>query len=148
MMESTEVQEAIQVLAQELSNARRGMPVKIVYSVSGVYMNLVSSCFIHKPDLFGDAEGLIVPVDLSPRVLQTAAYIREKCYVPDKGTWYSMSFTINADNTAEITLNFDDEPLYHEESLSSELYILDQAKFPVDEANQSDWLKSKLNSIE
>jgi hypothetical protein len=144
MMDSIEVKQALQGLAAELVEARRGAKVKIVYTVSGLYMNLRSTCFIYRTDLQGEPEGLIVPVTLPHSVIHLAAYIRENCYVPDRGTWYSMVYTLNADNSAEIVLNFDDEPLYRGQSFEPDQYALELLKFPVAEGNRTAWLKKKL----
>lgn len=146
MMDTVEVKEAIQALAGELITARRGAPVKIVYTVTGLYMNLLSTCFIYKPDLYGDSEGLILPVEVSHNAMQIAGFIRERCYVPEKGTWYSMKFIINADNSADITLNFDDEPTYLGESLEPQQYAIEMMKFPVTELNRKDWMKANLKT--
>lgn len=144
MINSIEVRQAFQGLARELVSARSNAPFKIVYKVTGLYMNLVATCLMHRPDLYDDPEGFVVPVDVSPHALHLSAYIREQCYVPDKGTWYSMKVTILTDNTADINLNFDDEPLYFGESLDKIQYALDLKKFPVSELNQKPWLLLKF----
>lgn len=144
MINSAEMTELIQALAKELVASRRGAPFKIVYTVTGLYMNLVATCFLYKPDFRGDPEGLIRPLDVSQEAIRLAAKIREKSYIQDKGTWYFMRFTIRPDNSATIQFNFDDEPLYLGESLDKIQYALDQNRFPVAPPNQQAWLKSKL----
>jgi hypothetical protein len=146
MMDSKEAKEAIQALAGELMEVRRGMAAKVVYNVSGLYMNLVGTCFIYRDDLHGEPEGLILPANLSHQSIHIASFIREHCYVKDAGTWYSMTFTLNPDNSADIVLNFDDEPLRFGQSLDPEQYELEMLKFPVVESKRPTWLKSKFKS--
>ena len=70
--------------------------------------------------------------------------LRAASYRAGVGTWFSARITVNADSSAGVNYNYDDEPDWGSFPIDPVAYVTDQEKFPRDEAKQPAWLKEKL----
>lgn len=144
MMNKDEIRTAMSSLVTELAGLRGGKKVKLIYTVSGTYQNLSSSCFIYRPNLHGDPEGLITPLQTSEEALMISEYLRDLSYVSDAGTWFTMEITIEADGQAHINFDFEKQPFQYGEVSNRHNYMKELYKYPTSEANMKAWFKNGL----
>lgn len=144
MHEAPIITETARAIVAELYLARGSSPVRMKFTASGVYANLSISCFTYRNDLRGNFEELVSPVPLPDYILQLVAQLRDECYVPNKGTWYSMEVELTADSQIELTLNYRDEPLRFGKSYEFDEYLVDLVSYPISPEERQEWLVEKL----
>lgn len=72
-----------------------------------------------------------------------AEALRALMYRPEVGTWFSFEMTVTTSGSVTTRFNFDDEPEW-DVPVDPVAYLVDQEKFPRDEAHQPDWLRARL----
>jgi hypothetical protein len=144
MNEAPIITETARAIVAELYLARGNAPVRMKFSASGLYANLSLSCFTYRNDLRGNFEELVSPVPLPDYIISLVAQFRDECYIPNKGTWYSMEVELTIDGQIELTLNYKDEPLRFGKSYELDEYLGELVKYPVASNERQDWLVAKL----
>jgi len=144
MNEAPIITETARAIVAELYLARGASPARMKFTASGLYANLSLSCFTYRNDLRGNFEELVSPVPLPDYILSLVAQFRDECYIPNRGTWYSMAVDLTTDGQIELTLNYKDEPLRFGKSYELDEYLVELVNYPVDLDERQDWLTAKL----
>ncbi|WP_146795215.1 hypothetical protein [Agrococcus baldri] len=82
---------------------------------------------------------------LAPRPASKAAkQLRELMYEPGKGTWYTMSMTLQPQGSADTAFDYDSEPDFSPAPIDDAAFASDLQRFPRDADHTPDWLRAKL----
>lgn len=76
---------------------------------------------------------------------ELAAELRSAMYRPGAGTWFSAKVTVTREGSMDADFDYDNEPRW-DEGIPDHWFVTDLEKFPRDEANQPDWLTTKLTA--
>ncbi|WP_020664899.1 hypothetical protein [Amycolatopsis benzoatilytica] len=87
----------------------------------------------------GSTQQISVPRELSTPLAQ----LRRGMYVPNRGTWYTLSLVVDPPLTYRASFNEDDEPEFRTPP-AQEHYVLDQERFPRDEDYLPLWFSARL----
>ncbi|MEL1244431.1 immunity protein YezG family protein [Flavobacterium sp. DGU11] len=101
-------------------------------------------------EAFYEEKGAFISFDPEARgedIMMEFKSLREIMYnvSPNKGAWYSASFTITNDHKLQAHFNYDDKPEFTYEP-SKEKFIDDLNVFPREKALIPDWLDAIVNS--
>ncbi|MER5393063.1 hypothetical protein [Saccharopolyspora sp. NPDC002686] len=80
------------------------------------------------------------PPEQTWRYIQT---LRHGMYVEDRGTWFSIQFTIDHPNTFRIHYNYELEPKWGNPSADD--FRLDLERYPHTEGSMPPWFREKLS---
>ncbi|SEM68583.1 hypothetical protein [Cryobacterium luteum] len=70
--------------------------------------------------------------------------LRQACYRPGAGTWFSVLVVVQASGAASVEYNYDREVDFSLGGIDPISYVTDQEKFPRNVDQQPEWLKLRL----
>ncbi|WP_406638280.1 hypothetical protein [Amycolatopsis sp. WGS_07] len=89
------------------------------------------------------ADGSTQQVSVARELSKPLAQLRRGKYVQGRGTWYTLSLTIDPPLTYQASFNEDDEPAFHTPPRPED-YALDQERYPRDEDYLPLWFSARL----
>jgi hypothetical protein len=92
-----------------------------------------------------------VPQSIAPDVLQRVAAalpeLRQACYQPGRGTWFSLLLCLNSPESYGVAYNFHHEPAWNPPP-PADVYMRDFEAFPRDAFHLPQWLRDRLEEAQ